>query len=182
MGYSTDFFGSLHLSSPVTPEEFEYINKFSEMRRMKRDVNKLFKLYDGKFGNPFAKSREEIYGNEGEYFIGGVGSFGQTADASVINSNLPPGQTDWGYSNPDGQPGLWCQWILTDNQTLEWDGGEKFYNYVEWLEYLIKHFFEPWGHIINGQIEWQGEERDDMGIIIVEDNVVTTKQGRVQYH
>jgi hypothetical protein len=182
MGYTTGFFGSLHLSRPVSEEEYEYLNKFSETRRMKRDVNKLFELYDGKFGNPFAKTREEIYGNEGEYFIGGKGSFGQDNDPSVINNNLPPGQTEWGYSNSDGQPGLWCQWILTDDQTLEWDGGEKFYNYTEWLQYLIKHFFQPWGITLNGEIEWQGEDRSDMGKIIVEDNEVDVREGRVEYN
>lgn len=181
MGYSTDFFGSLELSRPATDEEMEYLNKFSETRRMKRDVNKLFKLYDGKFGNPFAKTREEIYGNEGEYFVGGLGSFGQNNDESVINHNHPPGQTDWDYSNPNGQPGLWCQWILTDPETLQWDGGEKFYNYTQWLEYLIKNFFEPWGIKLNGEIEWQGEERDDMGKIIVTDNEVEVREGRIVY-
>ena len=28
---------------------------------------------------------------------------------------------------------------------LEWDGGEKFYEYVKWLEYVIKYIFKGWG-------------------------------------
>lgn len=35
-------------------------------------------------------------------------------------------------------PGIWCQWIINDDGCLCWNSGEKFYNYVEWLEYLKK--------------------------------------------
>lgn len=76
-----------------------------------------------------------------------------------------------------GMPGFWCQWVPTeDAKGLEWDGGEKFYEYVEWLEYLIEHFVEPWGLKLNGEIEWRGEEWDDKGTIVVVNNEVTTKE------
>lgn len=79
-------------------------------------------------------------------------------------------------------PGFWCQWIPTeDGWGLEWDGNEKFYNYVEWLHHLINKFFNPWGIKLNGEIEWQGEENDDRGKIVVTDNVLVTKEGRVVY-
>ena len=71
------------------------------------------------------------------------------------------------------QPGLWCQWVVSDDgKYLEWDGGEKFYNYVDWLKYLIRHFFQNWGLVLNGEIEWKGEEFNDVGKIVVKDNVV----------
>lgn len=193
MGYTTDFSGSLTLSRPATQEEIEYINKFSETRRMKRDVKKLFELFEGKHGNPHAKTREEIYGNEGEYFVGGLGSFGQDSDASVINNNCPPGQLPWGerksYEDNDEliekglcQPGLWCQWILTgDGTELQWDGGEKFYYYTEWLKYLINHFFEKWDIKLNGEIEWVGEDSDDRGIIVVKNNKVKVYRAQITY-
>lgn len=188
MGYSTDFFGSLTLSRPATEQEIEFINTVSNTRRMKRDVKKLFELYDGKFGNPFAKTREEIYGNEGEYYVGDNGS-----DGSVIDQNTPPGQHQWSTRNyeeneqriTDGlcQPGLWCQWVITEDGTeLEWDGGEKFYYHTEWLKYQIKHFYQPWGILLNGEIEWEGEDRDDRGKIVVKDNEVTILQGTVSYN
>lgn len=70
-------------------------------------------------------------------------------------------------------PGYYCQWTSNESGTaLEWDGGEKFYSYVEWLNYLIKHFFEPWGIKLNGQIEWRGEEWEDNGLITVTDSKV----------
>lgn len=79
-------------------------------------------------------------------------------------------------------PSFYCQWIPTaDGWGLEWDGGEKFYNYVGWLEHLIKKFFIPWGIKLNGEIEWEGEESGDLGKIIVTNNVVEVKEGRVVY-
>ena len=69
-------------------------------------------------------------------------------------------------------PGTWCQWTIEDG-VLQWDGGEKFYNYVEWLRYLIDNFFEKWNIKLNGTIKWRGEYMSDIGKIIVEDNKVT---------
>jgi hypothetical protein len=163
MGYTTDFFGSLEFNKPVTPWLAEYINKFSGTRRMKRDPEKIKELFPD-YGKMCFNGD---LGKEGEYFIGGVGPFGQDEDESVINGNMPA----------KAQPGLWCQWIITEGGTLEWDGGEKFYNYEEWLEYLIDNFFEPLGYILNGDIEWQGEDYDDFGTIHVENNIIYMKEG-----
>jgi hypothetical protein len=52
---------------------------------------------------------------------------------------------------------------------------------VEWLDYLIENFLEPWGIKVNGEVEWQGEERDDRGLIVVKDNEVTTKRPKVTW-
>ena len=60
-----------------------------------------------------------------------------------------------------------------DNNQLVWDEGEKFYEYIEWLEYLIENFFEPLGYVLNGQISWTGEDYDDRGIIAVVNNRVS---------
>lgn len=196
MGYSTNFWGSLSLSRQLTDVEKNYINKLSETRRMKRDVNKLMEMFNGEFGHPTPKSNtpEGIYGREGEYFVGGGGFAGQDNDESVLDFNLQPGSIPYDsyvnittclfenqkrVENGECQPGLWCQWIINDENELEWDGGEKFYNYIEWLKYLIEHFFEPWGVLLNGEIEWSGEDFDDKGIIKVTDNVI--KIGKMTY-
>ena len=155
MGYTTDFSGSLSLSRQLTDVEKNYINKLQETRRMKRDVKKLMEKFNGEHGHPTPKSDkpEDIYGVDGEYFVGGGGFAGQDRDDSIIDYNTPPGQ--FGsiadvdrYSinykriiNGECQPSLWLQWEITNENTLEWDGGEKFYSYVEWLKYHIKHFF-----------------------------------------
>lgn len=81
-----------------------------------------------------------------------------------------------------GKPGFWCQWEASDDGTeIRWDGGEKFYAYVEWMQYLVDNFFKKWGVKINGEINWYGEENSDMGQIHAKDNVITTKIARVTY-
>lgn len=65
------------------------------------------------------------------------------------------------------------QWEPTeDGWGLQWSGGEKFYGYVEWLEWLIKYFFKPKGIILSGTLIYQGEEIGDVGQIKVNDNLV----------
>lgn len=204
MGYTTDFGGWLNLSRQLTKEEKDYINTFSETRRMRRDVNKLMELYKGKHGNPHPADNtpDGIYGNEGEYFAFDDGNTGQIEDASILDYNAAPGQRGFDANSDfnarwsenkkrinagECQPGLWCQWIVREaddddqNDILEWDGGEKFYNYVEWLKYMIAHFFSKWGVILNGEIEWFGEDYNDRGKIVVTDNVVEVFKGRITY-
>jgi hypothetical protein len=49
---------------------------------------------------------------------------------------------------------------------------EKFYNYVEWLEYLINVFLKPRGYVLEGCVRFFGEETEDMGYIEVKRNKV----------
>jgi hypothetical protein len=73
---------------------------------------------------------------------------------------------------------LWCQWIATpDGRGIEWDGGEKFYHYIAWLQYIILHFLEPWGYRLSGEVKWTGEDPSDTGRIIVEDNKLVCPAG-----
>lgn len=73
-------------------------------------------------------------------------------------------------------PGFWCQWIASDDGKLVyWDGGEKFYEYTAWLEYLVEHFFQPWGRVLNGEVGFRGEDWDDTGTIVVRDNKVSVE-------
>ena len=186
MGYTTDFEGDIEIKEPLTPEQVEYINLVARTRRMKRDVNKLMELYKGEYGNPFAKDKtnpDEVYGFEGEFFAREDGNSGQSEDASIIEFNTPAGQVGFMQGEVDkGQPGLWCGWEVSENGTaLRWDGGEKFYNYVAWMKYLIKKFFIPWGRKLNGEIYWYGEDREDIGKIKVKDNEVEVFDGEIRY-
>ena len=159
MGYHTDFEGSFQLSKLATEQQIAYLNRFSQTRRVKRDVTILKETQGGSYG------LNDEYGNEGEYFVG-------ECEKSIIDINRPPST----------QPGLWCDWVLTEDGTyLQWNGGEKFYNYVEWLEYLINNFFVKWGIELNGEVYWYGEDKDDIGKIEVENNKVVTKFGTIEY-
>jgi hypothetical protein len=166
MGYSTDFFGRWELNKPLTDEQANYINKFADTRRMKRNVKKLKELYKGEHG------LNGSYGIQGEYFVGGTGFAGQDHDETIEEYNHPPRT----------QPSLWCQWNIVDNKYVEWDGSEKFYNYIEWIRYYIDNFFEPWGVLLNGEVQWQGEDREDIGKIIITDNEVKVVEGQIVFN
>lgn len=153
MGYTTDFDGTLKLNKKLSEEDHKFLTKLAGTRRMAREVD--------------AK-----YGVEGEFYVEGEGTFGQDHEDNVIDHNRPPST----------QPSLWLQWTPTeDGMGIEWDGGEKFYNYVEWLEYLIEKILEPRGYVLNGEVYWYGEDREDNGIIKVKDNQVKTYLGQLKY-
>lgn len=147
MGYTTDFSGRFETNKPLTDKMFDFLKKFNETRRMGRNVDSAF-------------------GIEGEFYVFGEGDFGQGREANIIDHN----------TSPSTQPGLWCQWTPSDDRMgIEWDCGEKFYSYTEWLVYLIHKILAPNGYELNGVVTWQGEETGDVGEIIVVNNRVFTQ-------
>lgn len=144
MGYQTEFNGVIKVEPPLSPEEINYLNMFSDSRRMNRE--------------------------KGPYYVR------DDNESDVINPNRPP----------KCQPNLWCQWISTeDGSGIEWDGSEKFYDAAEWMQYLIDHFFgeDPiakkvdseageflQSHKFSGTINAEGEERDDVWRIRIEND------------
>jgi len=174
MGYTTDFDGEFTLDKPLKAEHAAYLHAFSDTRRMKRDAKIAETLPD-----PVRKAAGLPIGDEGAYFVGGAGFAGQDNDRSVLDHNGPA----------KSQPSLWCQWVpnadpeevTTGPTAIEWNGGEKFYHYVKWIEYLIANFLAPWGYVLNGTVEWSGEEAGDIGKIVIKDNKVKALEGRIVY-
>jgi hypothetical protein len=167
MGYTTDFEGQFTVTPPLTPEQVAYLQAFNETRHMRRDAAETEKRED-----PKRKSVGLPVGLQGGYFVGEGGDFGQAEGADVRDGNAPP----------MNQPGIWCQWTASDDGTaIEWDAWQKFYSYVEWLEYLIEHFVRPWGRTLNGEVTWEGEDSDDFGKIVVKDNRVGVAKGERTY-
>ena len=163
MGYDTNFEGEFSCSPPLAEKHRKYFEQFTQTRRMRREATVAATLPD-----PIRDAVGLPIGEEGCNFVGGTGSIGRDNDVSVLDHNQPPAD----------QPGLWCEWVATqDGKFIVWNGSEKFYSYVEWLRYIIQHYFEPWGYTVNGEVEWQGEDRDDLGKIIVEKNMVFTRIG-----
>lgn len=137
---------------------------FAKTRRMARKVKLVEKLKDS-----VRIAVDLPVGIEGGYFVGAGGFAGQEHDKTIVDYNIEPA----------GQPGLWCQWVPTeDGEGICWDGGEKFYEHVKWLEYLIIHFLKPWGYVLSGSVRWQGEDGDDRGTITVKDNVVSSHRAK----
>lgn len=155
MGYTTDFDGTFQLNKKLDAETHTFLNKLNETRRMKR------------------KGLDPKYGIDGEFYVDGGGFMGQGSDDSnIVDHNSPP----------KTQPGLWNQWRPTDDgMGIEWDGNEKFYNYIEWLQYLIDNVLEPRGYYLNGVVKWIGEDRNDMGAIEVTKNRIKILKGKISY-
>lgn len=42
---------------------------------------------------------------------------------------------------------------------------EKFYGFVQWLEYLLDEILQPVGYSLSGVVTWEGEDPSDTGTI-----------------
>ncbi|KAJ3275678.1 hypothetical protein HK104_003862, partial [Borealophlyctis nickersoniae] len=154
MGYTTVFKGEFKLEPTLNKPQMDYLQKFSETRRMKRNPDMLVDSTAEAVG--FAD-----LGADGEYFVSGAGFAGQDNTPDVLDHNEPPGK----------QPSLWCQWVPNEDGTaLIWNGAEKFYEYHEWLKYIIEKFMMPWGIKCNGTMLCCGEDPKDASEIQVVDN------------
>jgi hypothetical protein len=91
-----------------------------------------------------------------------------------------------------GQPQLWCQWqACWQGCCLAFDGHEKFYQPVRWMEYLIDHFLRPgaeasrtslavfegftFDHRLDGLVVGCRRDNKELFGIRVTGNVVTTE-------
>ena len=124
----------------------------------------------------------------GPFFVRGTGAMGQDHSPDVRNCNSPD----------PSQPGLWCQWLPSEDGTsIEWDGSEKFCNAPEWMAYIIGTFLDrrpddetvaamvkadlrlvefTFDHVVTGIIDAQGEDSEDRWRLVVEDNIVTVQR------
>ena len=158
MGYTTEFKGKFLLNKALDQETYNFLKKLSETRRMKRNVSLLPEGYE--------KYNLENWGEEGEFFVDAGGLCGQDRESSIVDYNTPP----------ITQPGLWCHWTPTEDKlAIKWDDGEKFYDYIEWIEYLIDKILKPRKYKLNGTVQWRGEEFDDIGEIQIKNNKVKIK-------
>ena len=151
MGYTTDFYGTFKLNKKLDEETHTFLKRFNETRRMKFNLGPEFGL------------NGEFYVGHHQDFTGKYAGQVERDFPGLVEYNTPPCT----------QPGLWCQWRPSDDgMEIEWDGGEKFYDYNIWLKYIIKNFLQPKGYVLNGEVQWEGEDRGDSGIIFVKDNMV----------
>jgi hypothetical protein len=154
MGYSTDFYGFWMLTPALSLAQTDYLQKFARTRRVKRDP-------DAIENNRRLATIGLDLGVDAEYFVDV-----EDEDKSIVDLNLPPGS----------QPSLWYKWRVNDKgDRLEHTGGEKFDRYVEWLDYLVEHFFSPWGIKINGLVRYEGDVLIDAGTIEIIDNRIEVR-------
>lgn len=160
MGYSTDFTGEIKIEPPLNEAERDYLQMFAATRHMHR--------------------------SKGPFYVDGKYGYGTKED--VVNCNTPP---------PD-QPDLWCQFEPNvEGTALIWNGAEKTTCAVEWIQYIITRFLEKdavaagqgipefehfqFNHVLNGEMEAQGEIASDFWKLIVKDNIVSKKKGVRRY-
>jgi hypothetical protein len=176
MGYHTEFIGEVNVEPPLNAAEVEYLKRFSSTRRMWRKSGPYTVVDNLPSVNPNWPVSEWDR------------KVGQVETADVLDYNSPP----------PGQPGLWCQWEPTDDgKFIRWDGGEKFYDSPQWMEYLITNFLQEgaaasrsgdpqfadftFNHVLNGVINAEGEEQGDVWKLIVTNNDVTTKHAKISW-
>jgi len=135
VGYHTEFRGAFAISPPLRAHHLAYLRKFNEIRHEKRDPEVAAKIPD-----PLREAVGLPLGPDACFFVGEP-----TPDDPTLLGN---------FETATSQPAsYYCQWMPSDDgKLLVWDGGEKFYEYVEWLQYLIDNFFVSWGYVINGSV------------------------------
>ena len=48
-----------------------------------------------------------------------------------------------------------------------------------WVRWLVEHFVKPYGSTLVGEVEWEGDERDDYGRIVAKDGEIRVYDGNV---
>lgn len=71
----------------------------------------------------------------------------------------------------------YLQWVPSETlDALVWDEGEKFYDYEQWLQWILRWLADR-GVRASGQFDWRGEDGSDIGRITVVDSAVTVEKG-----
>ncbi|KAL9654140.1 hypothetical protein ABK040_016486 [Willaertia magna] len=182
MGYTTEFQGKFNLNKNLAtnPKALQQIQILNLTRRIqynleeivkkeKKTIEEIIQLYgvEAEFYDPNLTTVLEKYPNpldwQFEFFNDNSMIFEIHKNPLYLNYNSPP----------LCQPSLWCQWCYNkEENVLEWDGNEKFYYYVDWIVYIINVILKPEDFIVNGKINYIGEDTNDFGVIIVKNNVV----------
>ena len=122
MGYTTRLYGQFKIQPPLKPEHQAYLLAFSDSRRVNRNAELTAKLDD-----PIRVAAGLPVGHDGGYFVGAFVDGTPAPEHDLTGDDI----TDYNHP-PEGQSGLWCQWVPTDEGTaIQWNGAEKFYGYIE---------------------------------------------------
>lgn len=157
MSYTYDLFGTLSVSPPLSPAQVAYIQEFSHSYRHK------FAPKWQSWPNPLREAVGLPVGIDGEYISSAMGT------GSDFIDNCMEVDTD----TPNNQPSFQCCWTANNKGiVVQWNKLGRTFAPAPWLEYMIEHFFKPWGVMLNGKVECHGEEKDDRTLIVVNNNTV----------
>jgi hypothetical protein len=148
MGYDTNFSGSLTIEPPLNQAEIDFLQKFSETRRMFRQ--------------------------QGPYFVDGKGAFGQDSDG-VLDYNEPPaGQPSLWCNWVPSDDGTELEWNGGE-KTYGSDGWIRYLIEHFLKPGCVAKDALPFlqaNHTLNGVIEAQGDDTEDKWAMKVVDNVM----------
>lgn len=173
MGYTIEYIGSFELNKPLTEEHAKFLRDFAKTRHYVRifpenDPNGIFFTDpDGKL-EPTWKDPEykEICLSEHPNALRKKKEYELSKWGCIEYNDVTP-----------GMPSFYCQWVPTeDNIGIKWAGHEKFYKAYHWLQFIIKHYLEPWGYVLNGMVEIRNGSDEyvfENGELIVRNNDVT---------
>ena len=160
MGYNTAWNGSLEVynanekRAKLPKKLASLIVGLSRTRRMGRNTDLLAKRLR------MSKERcERLYGMYGEKYIEKdfETTAGQTVHPDITDYNRPP----------PNQPGLWCDFTYNAaTRTIEWNEADKTYDGAEWIDY-INRLLQESGYHLKGTMNWEGEDPEDTGEVVV---------------
>lgn len=160
MGYTTDFKGKIKVTPKLNQEEIDYLNKFSETRRMECD--------------------------QGPYYVDRGGFMGQDDDQGKVKDyNRPPLCQPglWCQWVPT-ECGEYIEWNETEKfyYSVEWME-YLIAHFIGPSPIAISELSFLKGHTLAGKIKAQGESHDDTWTLVVEDSQVSivdlSKDGQV---
>jgi hypothetical protein len=62
--------------------------------------------------------------------------------------------------------------VSEDREFILPEQDESRHGFRMWLKLLIEYYLAPRGYVLEGEVTWEGEDRDDCGTIFVKDNQV----------
>ena len=77
----------------------------------------------------------------------------------------------------------YCQWVPTEDGTgIQYTEDEvSAYDVIDWLTCIITTYLAPWGYVMNGRVNYYGEDYSDpdIGAIFVRDNEVRESKATI---
>ncbi|MEO6892250.1 MAG: hypothetical protein ABI324_24970 [Ktedonobacteraceae bacterium] len=168
MGYYTEFTGTFKFEKPLAGRHLAYLQGFNETNHYHWNPELLQNELD-----PFREAVGLPLGEHGCYFTGNHTTRGHDDQAWRYWKDHP---AKLGEQCP-GKPYFRCGWRPGDDGTELLADLDKFYDYVEWLQYLLDHFIVPWDYVLCGIVTWKGQDEEDIGTIIVSYNVLVELKG-----
>lgn len=158
-----DFYISayIYFDEPLELDLFAYLAKWFRTKRYKYDIRRV----------------EEIYGKidqESCYF----GEYGMDGEYIALNTIVPIGfcqNLDY-VALPGDVPSKRSAFVFRKENELVYNPSSNDYHCFEWLNYLIKHFFEPNGYFLNGVVQYTDPKGHVFCVINVCNNIVSCNE------